>query len=104
MSGGLHAAGRGAFGWLQAIFLALFLWFISVFRLFANGRSSVRQQFLPRRHVDRAANRMLAALGLPPLPVFILDCGVLADRVIVPTIPEFEYHRSDLPARTETSD
>lgn len=50
------------------------------------------------RPAHRAANRMLAALGLPPLPVFILDCGVLADRVIVPTIPEFEYHRSDLPA------
>lgn len=50
------------------------------------------------RPSHRAANRMLAALGLPPLPVFILDCGVLADRVIVPTIPEFEYHRSDLPA------
>lgn len=50
------------------------------------------------RPSHRAAERMLAALGLPPLPVFVLDCGVLADRVIVPTIPEFEYHRSDLPA------
>jgi MGT family glycosyltransferase len=41
---------------------------------------------------------MLAALGLPKLPVFLLDSAVLADRLIVPTIPEFEYHRSDLPA------
>ena len=36
-------------------------------------------------------------LGLPKLPVFVLDSAVLADRLIVPTIPEFEYHRSDLP-------
>lgn len=50
------------------------------------------------RPAHRAANRMLTALGLPALPVFVLDCAVLADRVIVPTIPEFEYHRSDLPA------
>ena len=54
-------------------------------------------QIVLLRPAHRAANRMLAALGLPPLPVFVLDCGVLADRVIVPTIPEFEYHRSDLP-------
>ena len=40
---------------------------------------------------------MLDALGLPTLPVFVLDSAVLADRLIVPTIPEFEYHRSDLP-------
>lgn len=50
------------------------------------------------RPAHRAADRMLAALGLPALPVFLLDCGALADRVIVPTVPEFEYHRSDLPA------
>jgi MGT family glycosyltransferase len=43
------------------------------------------------------ANTMLQALGLPKLPVFVLDSAVLADRLIVPTIPEFEYHRSDLP-------
>lgn len=41
---------------------------------------------------------MLEAMGLPKLPVFVLDSAVLADRVIVPTIPEFEYPRSDLPA------
>ncbi|WNG80340.1 glycosyltransferase [Mycobacterium sp. ITM-2016-00316] len=58
--------------------------------------SAVQNVLLRPSH--RAANRMLAALGLPPLPVFVLDCGVLADRLIVPTIPEFEYHRSDLPA------
>jgi MGT family glycosyltransferase len=49
------------------------------------------------RPAQRAADRMLEAMGMPKLPVFVLDCGILADRVIVPTIPEFEYHRSDLP-------
>lgn len=50
------------------------------------------------RPSQRAADRMLDALGLPTLPVFVFDSAVLADRVISPTIPEFEYHRSDLPA------
>jgi MGT family glycosyltransferase len=49
------------------------------------------------RASHRAAQTMLGALGLPELPVFVLDSAVLADRLIVPTIPEFEYHRSDLP-------
>ncbi|MGP4058839.1 glycosyltransferase [Mycobacterium sp. 4D054] len=49
------------------------------------------------RPAHRAAERMLAAMGVPKLPVFVLDSAVLADRVIVPTIPEFEYRRSDLP-------
>jgi MGT family glycosyltransferase len=49
------------------------------------------------RPSQSAANTMLQALGLPKLPVFVLDSAVLADRLIVPTIPEFEYHRSDLP-------
>lgn len=44
-----------------------------------------------------AANAELQAMGSPRLPVFVLDAGILADRVIVPTVPEFEYHRSDLP-------
>jgi UDP:flavonoid glycosyltransferase YjiC (YdhE family) len=49
------------------------------------------------RASHRSANTMLRALGLPKLPVFLLDSAVLADRLIVPTVPEFEYHRSDLP-------
>lgn len=49
------------------------------------------------RPAHRCAQTMLDALNLPPLPVFVLDSAVLADRLIVPTIPEFEYHRSDLP-------
>ena len=44
-----------------------------------------------------AANVELQAIGSPKLPVFVLDSAVLADRVIAPTVPEFEYHRSDLP-------
>lgn len=59
--------------------------------------TAVTQKLL-LRPAHRAANRMLTALGSPTLPVFVLDCAVLADRVIVPTIPEFEYQRSDLPA------
>ncbi|MGK2868679.1 MAG: glycosyltransferase [Mycobacterium sp.] len=59
--------------------------------------TAVTQSILLRPS-QKAADRMLTALGLPALPVFILDCGVLADRLIAPTIPEFEYHRSDLPA------
>ncbi|UXA16465.1 glycosyltransferase [Mycobacterium sp. SMC-4] len=55
-------------------------------------------QRLLLRPAHRAANRALEALGQPALPVFVLDCATLADRMIVPTVPEFEYHRSDLPA------
>lgn len=49
------------------------------------------------RASHRSAALMLEATGQPRLPVFVLDSAVLADRLIVPTIPEFEYHRSDLP-------
>lgn len=44
-----------------------------------------------------AANAELQAIGAPKLPVFVLDSAILADRVIAPTVPEFEYRRSDLP-------
>ncbi|WP_319456217.1 MULTISPECIES: glycosyltransferase [unclassified Mycobacterium] len=49
------------------------------------------------RASHRSAATMLEALGLPKLPVFVLDQAILADRLIAPTIPEFEYPRSDLP-------
>ncbi len=49
------------------------------------------------RPAHRAAVRMLTAMGVQPPPVFVLDSAVLADRVIVPTVPEFEYPRTDLP-------
>jgi MGT family glycosyltransferase len=58
--------------------------------------STVAQKVLLRAS-HRAAQTMLDALGLPKLPVFVLDSAILADRMIVPTIPEFEYPRSDLP-------
>jgi len=49
------------------------------------------------RESQRATNKMLEGLGVRCLPVFLLDVGVLADRFIVPTVPSFEYPRSDLP-------
>jgi MGT family glycosyltransferase len=48
------------------------------------------------RQSNRAANAMLEEMGLPRLPVFLLDVGVLADRFIVPTVSSFEYPRRDL--------
>ena len=62
-----------------------------------NRALNVLSQNVLLRQSHRAAETMLDALGLPRLPVFVLDSAVLADRMIVPTIPEFEYHRSDLP-------
>lgn len=52
------------------------------------------------RNAQRAADRMLTSMGVPPLPVPLLDAGRLADRLIVPTVPSFEYPRSDLPEGT----
>jgi MGT family glycosyltransferase len=62
-----------------------------------NAVLNVAAQKVLLRTSHRSANTMLRALGLPKLPVFLLDSAVLADRLIVPTVPEFEYHRSDLP-------
>ena len=50
------------------------------------------------RPTQRAANALLAECGSGRLPVFLFDIGVLADRYIVPTVPDFEYPRGDLPA------
>ena len=50
------------------------------------------------RDAHHATNAMLRSLGCRPLPTFLLDAGVLADRFIVPTVPHFEYPRSDLPS------
>lgn len=49
------------------------------------------------RPAHRSLTAMLDVLGLPEPAAFVLDSGVLADRLIVPTVPEFEYPRSDLP-------
>jgi MGT family glycosyltransferase len=48
------------------------------------------------RESHHATDRVLEGLGVCHLPVFLLDVGVLADRLIVPTVPSFEYPRSDL--------
>jgi MGT family glycosyltransferase len=69
----------------------------AVGRLRNRALTAIVQKIL-LRPAHRAADRMLATLGMPALPVFVLDCAVLADTVIVPTIPEFEYHRTDLPS------
>lgn len=49
------------------------------------------------REAHNATNAMLESLGSRPLPTFLLDAGMLADRFVVPTVPRFEYPRSDLP-------
>lgn len=54
------------------------------------------QKVLLRPSQD-AAQEMVAALGLPKLPVFVLDSAILGDRVISPTIEQFEYPRRDMP-------
>jgi MGT family glycosyltransferase len=66
-------------------------------RLRNRALNTAAQKILLRAS-HQAADTMLSALGLPKLPVFVLDSAILADRLIVPTIPEFEYHRGDLPA------
>jgi MGT family glycosyltransferase len=50
------------------------------------------------RGSQRAVNYQLHRLNCRELPMFLLDSGALADRFIVPTVPEFDYPRTDLPA------
>jgi MGT family glycosyltransferase len=49
------------------------------------------------RESHDTANTLLNRLNCRPLPMFVLDSGLLADRYIAPTVPEFDYPRSDLP-------
>jgi MGT family glycosyltransferase len=49
------------------------------------------------RESQKTAQHLLDHLNSRPLPMFLLDSGVLADRYIAPTVPEFDYPRSDLP-------
>jgi MGT family glycosyltransferase len=49
------------------------------------------------RGCHRAANEALHRMNCRPLPMFVTDAAVLADRVLAPTVPEFDYPRSDLP-------
>jgi MGT family glycosyltransferase len=51
---------------------------------------------------QRAAEQIRERLGLPPLTSYFMDWGVeIADRWLVPSVPGFEYHRSDLPENVE---
>ncbi|BBZ21503.1 nucleotide disphospho-sugar-binding domain-containing protein [Mycolicibacterium gadium] len=50
------------------------------------------------RECQNAANLQLDRLNSRQLPTFVLDSGVLADRYIAPTVPDFDYPRSDLPS------
>lgn len=50
------------------------------------------------RETQNVANHLLDRLNSRQLPTFVLDSGKLADRYIAPTVLEFDYPRSDLPA------
>ena len=63
-----------------------------------NRALNVLSQKVLLRQSQGAANLQLNRMNSRPLPTFILDSAVLADQVIVPTVPEFDYPRSDLPA------
>jgi MGT family glycosyltransferase len=63
-----------------------------------NRALNVLSQKVLLRESQNAANYLLDRLNSRPLPMFILDSGLLADRYIAPTVPEFDYPRSDLPA------
>ncbi len=63
-----------------------------------NRALTVLSQKLLLRECQNTANVLLDRMNSRQLPTFILDSGVLADRYIVPTVPEFDYPRSDLPS------
>jgi MGT family glycosyltransferase len=62
------------------------------------GLKLVSHKFLMRES-HRTATRVLAGMNAAKLPVFVLDAGLLADRYLAATVPEFDYPRSDLPSR-----
>jgi MGT family glycosyltransferase len=65
---------------------------------FRNRALNLLSQRVFLRQSQIAANHLLDRMNSRPLPMFILDSGVLADRYLCPTVPEFDYPRSDLPA------
>jgi MGT family glycosyltransferase len=69
----------------------------SLGRLRNRALNALSQKVLLRQS-HRAANYLLDRLNGCPLPMFLLDSGLLADRYISPTVEEFDYPRSDLPA------
>ncbi|WP_102142397.1 nucleotide disphospho-sugar-binding domain-containing protein [Mycobacterium hubeiense] len=70
----------------------------TMFGRLRNSTLNVLSQKVLLRQSHQAANQQLRRMNCRPLPMFILDSGLLADRYIVPTVPEFDYPRSDLPA------
>jgi MGT family glycosyltransferase len=58
--------------------------------------TAVSHRVLLRESHD-TANALLDRINCRPLPMFVLDSALLADRLIAPTVPEFDYPRSDLP-------
>jgi MGT family glycosyltransferase len=64
-----------------------------------NRALNVLSQKVLLRQSQSTANYLLDRLNSRQLPMFILDSGLLADRYIAPTVPEFDYPRSDLPAK-----
>ncbi len=63
-----------------------------------NGALNLLAQKVLLRQSQNTANYLLNHMNSRQLPLFILDSGLLADRYISPTVPEFDYPRSDLPA------
>lgn len=63
-----------------------------------NRALTVLSQRVLLRQSQNAANYLLDRMNCRRLPTFLLDSGVLAERYIVPTVPEFDYPRGDLPA------
>jgi MGT family glycosyltransferase len=63
-----------------------------------NATLNVLQQKVLLRQSQKAANYQLHRLNSRELPTFLLNSGILADRLIAPTVPEFDYPRSDLPS------
>jgi MGT family glycosyltransferase len=66
-------------------------------RLRNRGLNMLAQHIL-LRPAHTYANSVLDRMNCPKLPVPLADWTVLADRMIVPTIEQFDYLRSDLPA------
>ena len=54
------------------------------------------------RGAQRQAAQLRESLGLAPLPGYFLDwTTTLAEKFLVPSVPEFEYQRSDLPGSVQ---
>ncbi len=66
-------------------------------RLRNRALNVLAQKVLLRRVAQRRRTACWISMNSRQLPMFMLDSGLLADRYIAPTVPEFDYPRSDLP-------